>query len=64
MTTVSITPAEITVSGHSGYAPPGQDIVCSAVSTLVCTLVQSFSALQNKKSYQKFEKKAMINKKF
>lgn len=25
----------ITVSGHAGYAPHGQDIVCAAVSTLV-----------------------------
>lgn len=25
-------------SGHAGYAPPGQDIVCAAVSTLIQTL--------------------------
>lgn len=29
----------ITVTGHSGYAPPGQDIVCAAVSTLLQTMV-------------------------
>ena len=29
----------ITITGHSGYAPPGQDIVCAAVSTLLLTLV-------------------------
>ena len=26
-------------SGHSGYAPAGQDIVCSAVSTLMQALI-------------------------
>ncbi len=25
---------EITVSGHAGYAEPGKDIVCAAVSVL------------------------------
>lgn len=28
----------ISVSGHSGYAPEGDDIVCAAVSVLVQTL--------------------------
>ncbi len=28
----------LSVCGHSGYAPSGQDIVCSAVTTLVQTL--------------------------
>ena len=28
----------LTVDGHAGYAPDGQDIVCAAVSTLICTL--------------------------
>lgn len=35
----------ITITGHSGYAPPGQDIVCAAVSTLVHTLVCSVEDL-------------------
>lgn len=30
---------EMTVSGHSGFAPAGQDIVCAGVSTLAQTLV-------------------------
>ncbi|MGM9647120.1 MAG: ribosomal-processing cysteine protease Prp [Eubacteriales bacterium] len=29
---------EITAAGHAGYAPIGQDIVCAAVSALLCTL--------------------------
>lgn len=35
----------ISVKGHAGYAPHGQDIVCAAVSTLVQTLVVSISEL-------------------
>lgn len=31
----------LTVSGHAGYAPKGQDIVCAGVSTLVYTLISS-----------------------
>ena len=30
---------EVTASGHAGYAPKGQDIVCSAVSILLYTLI-------------------------
>lgn len=33
------------VSGHAGYAPVGQDIVCAAVSTLTYTLVQNLALL-------------------
>lgn len=29
---------EISVSGHAGYANPGQDIVCAAISGLVLAL--------------------------
>lgn len=28
------------VSGHAGYAPVGQDIVCAAVSALTLTLIR------------------------
>ena len=35
----------ITVSGHAGYAPIGQDIVCAGVSTLVQTLIASISEM-------------------
>lgn len=35
----------ITMSGHAGYAPHGQDIVCAGVSTLIQTLVQSIEEL-------------------
>lgn len=39
------TESGITVKGHAGYAPHGQDIVCAAVSTLVQNLVVSVSEL-------------------
>ena len=29
----------LTLSGHAGYAPKGQDIVCAGVSALVYTLI-------------------------
>lgn len=45
MITINIEPTRITVTGHSGYAPPGQDIVCSAVSTLTQNLIYSIKAL-------------------
>jgi uncharacterized protein YsxB (DUF464 family) len=35
----------ITVSGHAGYAPHGQDIVCAAVSVLANNLIASIEEL-------------------
>jgi uncharacterized protein YsxB (DUF464 family) len=35
----------ISVKGHANYAPIGQDIVCSAVSVLAQTLIQSVKEL-------------------
>ena len=35
----------IKIRGHANYAPHGQDIVCSAVSVLVQTLIQSVEEL-------------------
>lgn len=35
----------ITIKGHAGYAPHGQDIVCAAVSTLAQNLIASIEAL-------------------
>lgn len=46
---VSVRKDGISVLGHSGYAPNGKDIVCAAVSTLVCTLVNSLDALARDK---------------
>lgn len=41
MIKVENTKARLTVSGHAGYAEHGKDIVCSAVSILVLTLIES-----------------------
>lgn len=35
MIVVTQTDSGITIEGHAGYAPRGQDIVCAAVSTLL-----------------------------
>lgn len=35
----------ITIDGHAGYAPVGQDIVCAAVSALVATFLASVEEL-------------------
>ena len=34
MTSIEIKDRYIKISGHSGYAPTGSDIVCAAISTL------------------------------
>lgn len=34
------------VAGHAGFAEPGQDIVCAAVSTLVNTLAGALTVLE------------------
>ena len=39
----------ISIKGHANYAPHGQDIVCSAVSVLVQTLIQSVEELTTDK---------------
>lgn len=39
----------ISIRGHANYAPIGQDIVCSAVSVLVQTLIQSVEELTTDK---------------
>ena len=36
---------EITITGHANYAPIGQDIVCSAVSTLTEVFIASVDKL-------------------
>ena len=38
MINVKIEQGKITASGHAGYAPKGQDIVCAAFSVLSLTL--------------------------
>lgn len=45
MIEVKRTDSGITVKGHAGYAPHGQDVVCAAVSTLVQTLFVSVKEL-------------------
>ena len=39
MIEVLIKPKEVIINGHANSAPPGQDLVCCAVSTLYASLV-------------------------
>ena len=45
MIEVRVRKNQIHVSGHAGHAPPGQDIICAAVSALVQTLLVSIDSL-------------------
>ncbi len=55
---------KITIEGHAGFAPPGQDIVCAAASTAFQALISSVEELTDDRisyklkpgnSYIKFE---------
>ena len=46
MINISIGKNVIEVTGHAGYAPAGQDIVCASVSTLFYTLAQNVRILE------------------
>lgn len=45
MIEVTIRPERIKISGHAGYAEPGKDIICAAVTALTQTLIQSIEDL-------------------
>lgn len=45
MIEVNVREDGITVAGHAGYAPPGQDIVCAGISTLTQSLIKSIEDL-------------------
>lgn len=49
MIEVSVRKDGITVSGHAGYAPAGQDIVCAGVTALTQTLIKSIEDLTEDK---------------
>lgn len=45
MIELSVQKESISVTGHAGYAPPGQDIVCAGVTALAQTLAASLDNL-------------------
>lgn len=49
MTIVEITKTRVLIQGHSGYAPPGKDIVCAAISALSQTLISALEDLAGEK---------------
>ena len=49
MIVVNVNEEKITLDGHAGYAEPGKDIVCAAVTALTQTMVHSIKALTEDK---------------
>ena len=49
MIVITHTPGKISVKGHAGYAPHGQDIVCAAISTLLQVFVEAVDKFTNDK---------------
>lgn len=47
MIAVEVAENRITVIGHAGYAEPGKDIVCAAVSVLTQNLIKSLEVFTN-----------------
>ena len=47
MIRAKFTQNRLTVEGHAGYAPKGQDIVCAAVSALVYALIGTLEETEN-----------------
>ena len=39
MIEITVRPDHVTVNGHARHGPPGEDIVCAAVSALTQTLL-------------------------
>lgn len=53
----------ITIKGHANYAPPGQDIVCASVSTLVQVLIKCIEDMTEDKIEYSIQP-AMVDIKF
>lgn len=45
MIKVNVTKTGICMEGHAGYSKNGQDIVCSAVSAITCSLINALEDL-------------------
>lgn len=45
MIVVNVNKEKVILDGHAGYAEPGKDIVCAAVTALTQTLIQSIEEL-------------------
>lgn len=49
MIVVNVREDGITVTGHAGYAPPGEDVVCAGISVLTQNLIKSIEDLTEDK---------------
>ena len=45
MIEITVTDSSVQITGHAGYADPGKDIVCAAISALGQTLLLSLEEL-------------------
>ena len=52
MINVLVRPNKIHISGHANTAPYGQDIVCSAVSSLTLTLIRGLKDIAQMELYE------------
>ncbi len=41
MITIHMEPCKVSIVGHAGFAPRGQDVICASVSAIAYTLVSS-----------------------
>ena len=64
MIEVSISSTNIQVDGHAGYAEPGNDIICSAVTILTFNLIKSIESLTKDKIKYKDDTPGHINIEF
>ena len=60
MTIIDIKDKYIEVKGHSGYAPVGSDIVCSAISTLTMATYNYLEATNNNIAYGESDGEVVI----
>ena len=51
MIKVVVTKNQVEITGHSDYANIGQDIVCSAVSSIVTTTINGIISLDSEAIY-------------
>jgi len=62
MIQVKETKESVIVGGHAGYAEHGKDIICSAVSILTLTLIESLKKVNGHVDYELEEGKFYLNK--
>ena len=60
MIKVVVTKNQVEITGHSDYANIGQDIVCSAVSSIVTTTINGIISLDSEAIYYEYYNDKML----